>query len=58
MTDEQAQEQYNKLKKIDKYAKTLGITIYNIEASFIVHDKEFHLKTPIFENKIPDKWKD
>ena len=34
MTEKQAQEQYAKLKKIDEYAKSLGMTIYRVDYGF------------------------
>ncbi len=40
MTDEQVQEQYAKLKQIDKFAKDLGFTIYRIDCSFYINDEE------------------
>lgn len=43
MTDEQAREQYAKLKQIDEFAKSLGFTIYKIVADFKVDNETFTL---------------
>lgn len=59
MTDKEVQIEYDKLKQIDKFAKELGITIYNINYSFkTTNNDEYLVQTPMFDNKLPDKWKD
>lgn len=46
ITDEQELEQYAKLKQIDEFAKTLGITIYNIEFGFESNKKQYSMVIP------------
>lgn len=43
MTDEQVQEQYSKLKQIDKFAKELGFTIRKIDCDFCINNEVYHL---------------
>ncbi len=56
LTQEQCQEQYNKLKKIDEYAKSLGFTIYGITAEMDINGDKYLYKDYSTLNKIPDKW--
>ena len=51
MTDEQAQEAYKKLKKIDEFAKGLGVIIYKINISMEIGGQKYEVETPIFGNK-------
>lgn len=43
MDKKQTEQQYAKLKQIDKYAKSLGFTIYKIVADFKINDKVYCL---------------
>ena len=43
MTTKQVQEQYAKLKQIDKFANGLGFKIYRIDCSFFINDEEHTL---------------
>lgn len=51
MTDEEVQLQYDKLKQIDKYAKSLGIIIDNVKCRLMLDNKEYTVDTPIFGNR-------
>lgn len=39
MNTDEVKQQYPKLKKIDEYAKSMGLTIYNIEYGFTADNK-------------------
>lgn len=55
ITEKQSQEQYAKLKQINKYAKSLGFTIYRVDCSFLINDEE-HLLTDRTLNELPKKY--